>query len=150
MKNIILIALVFFATGLLAQTPKKDTVKAYPKFVSSFGPLKTGKVLTIDFKKILTSELKVKDQKNKQYVILSFTLSWYKNVISDNTKTGKKVTIKEYNGTYVAGAKIPQAWIDEIKEFAQSKEEIQFETIMVQDVKTKVKYLAPKIIVTLL
>ena len=120
--------------------PAKDT--AAPRMVVKFGPYAdSAKVPASTIKQIIKSELKITDVKGSVYNVIAYSLWWKRRDITDDFKTGVPKTIYLYNSVDVkADPHVPLTWQDEIKGNLQSKEELRFDEILVQNVKTKKLY----------
>jgi hypothetical protein len=120
--------------------PVKDTVA--PKLQVKFGPYAdSAKVPASVIKQIIKSELKITDTKGTVYNLIGFSFSWKRKDITDDFKTGIPKTIYLYNSVDVkSDSHIPASWQDEIKGNVQAKEELRFDEILVQSVKTKTLY----------
>jgi len=143
-KNILAFAiLAFFSCPSIAQSnaPKPKIAKdtSAPKLLVKFGPYTdSSKTIVSAMKQLLKNELKVTDNKGGVYTIISFQFAWRKKDITDDFKTGVPKTIFLYNETSITGdAHIPASWQKELQANLQSKEELFFDEILAQNVKTK-------------
>jgi hypothetical protein len=142
------------ASNLVAQdkpaAAKPDTSKAIT-FTVQFGPYKKGiPVLVDDMKRLLNADLKVTDNKGQAWTIVSYRLGYRKKDTNDDWKTGKRKTILVFNAVDVQNSpKIPAAWQKSMLESLQSGEEILFEQIIAQNIKTKKMMMPPSLTLTL-
>lgn len=116
--------------------PATDTakIKLVPKF-GAYGD--SSKTTVAALKQLLKTQLTVADAKGNTWNVIAFSFAWrQKNVIND--KTGALKTVFLYNETKIVGDNhIPDAWQKEIQESLQSQEEILFDDILAQNIKTK-------------
>ena len=119
--------------------PKVGKDTSAPKLIVRFGPYSdSAKTVASAMKQLLKNELKVTDIKGGIYTVVKFSFAWRKKDITDDFKTGVPKTVFLYNETTVVGdSHIPAAWQKELQANLQSKEEIFFDEILVQNTKTK-------------
>lgn len=119
--------------------PGKDTAMGPLKLFPKLGPFgDSSKVLVSVAKQLVHTPLKVIDNKGGTYQVVAFTFAWRKKDSTDNLKTGASSIIFTYNATSILGTDtIPATWQQELKAFMQPKEEILFDEILVQHLKTK-------------
>ena len=133
--------LLSFALPAQPGTAKSKTVKdtAAPRLIVKFGPYTdSSKTLVSAMKQLLKNELKVTDTKGGTYNVVAFKFAWRKKDITDDFKTGVPKTIFLYNETTIVGdSHIPASWQKELQENLQSKEELFFDEILAQNIKTK-------------
>jgi hypothetical protein len=121
-----------------------DTLKV-PTFTVRFGPFNgTLATLNDELKKVLNSDLIVKDQRGQQWTTVAWRFIWNKTEESDDIKTGKKKFISTYNIVELdSTSKLPASWQNEMKAYLKKGEELIFEKIIVEHPASKRKMFAP-------
>ena len=143
--------MLLFSMMVSAQTnvakPKVAKDTSAPKLVVKFGPYTdSSKTIISAMKQLLKNELKVTDSKGNAYTIVKFNFAWRKKDITDDFKTGIPKIIFIYNEISVdSDAHIPASWQKELQASLQSKEELFFDEILVQNTKTKKLVKAPSL-----
>ena len=156
MKNLFTILLAIAALPVAAQPkqpvkqpvkpPVQNTAAGPLKITASFGPwASNSKVLVADIKRLVTSEVKAKDQKGNVYTVLSFNFTWMRKDTVDDYKTSKRRIVINPAATLVQGNRMPDEWVTELKAYLVSGEGLSLDRIIVQDPKTKKNYLAAEL-----
>ncbi len=151
----ILLAVIITVTGLVgfAQTPAKPAAAKTPvakplKLTVKFGPYSdSSKAFAPDVKlAVKVASLKITDNNGGTWTVISYRLGWRKKDTNDDYKTGKSKTVYIFNAVEVDNnPKIPEGWQKELQASLQPTEQLLFEEILVQDVKTKKTIKAPSL-----
>jgi hypothetical protein len=141
-----------FASGSIAQDTGHITKE--PKFrppvvKTLLGTSQNGAMVTSDDgNQLVSSPLKVVDEKNKSYPIVSYRFMYKQKSYVTNDETGKKeasytLTADRFNFT-----PLPKLWIDNIKGRLQSDEQLYFFDIIVKDTEGR-QFFAPELKITI-
>lgn len=133
-----------------AKLPAKAAVKDSAQRIQlsvKYGPYANeAKAFVTDLVKLLpAAELRITDNKGNAWTVISYRLGYRKKEVSDDYKTGKRKTVFTFNAATITNGKtkLPESWQKELTESLQASEEILFENVIVQNIKTKKMMLAP-------
>ena len=92
--------------------------------------------------------LKVTDEKNNQYPVVSYQFLYRQKSYILNDESGKKEKVFTISANRFKETPLPKLWVDNIRQRLQSEEQLYFFDIVVKD-KERREFFAPEIKITI-
>ncbi len=138
--------------SLFAQN--KETITKEPKFkppvVKTYlGVNQNGAEVTLDEgTQLVGLPLKITDEKNNQYPVVSYQFLYRQKSYILNDETGKKEKVFTISADRFKETPLPKLWVDIIRQRLQPEEQLYFFDIVVRDKEGR-EFFAPEIKITI-
>ncbi len=138
--------------SLFAQN--KETITKEPKFkppvVKTYlGVNQNGAEVTLDEgTQLVGLPLKITDEKNNQYPVVSYQFLYRQKSYILNDETGKKEKVFTISADRFKETPLPKLWVDIIRQRLQPEEQLYFFDIVVKDKEGR-DFFAPEIKITI-
>jgi hypothetical protein len=143
---------VICSYSLFAQN--KETITKEPKFkppvVKTYlGVNQNGAEVTLDEgTQLVGLPLKITDEKNNQYPVVSYQFLYRQKSYILNDETGKKEKVFTISADRFKETPLPKLWVDIIRQRLQPEEQLYFFDIVVRDKEGR-EFFAPEIKITI-
>lgn len=152
LKSCFCFCLVICSYSLFAQN--KETITKEPKFkppvVKTYlGVNQNGAEVTLDEgTQLVGLPLKITDEKNNQYPVVSYQFLYRQKSYILNDETGKKEKVFTISADRFKETPLPKLWVDIIRQRLQPEEQLYFFDIVVRDKEGR-EFFAPEIKITI-
>ena len=130
--------------SLFAQN--KETITKEPKFkppvVKTYlGVNQNGAEVTLDEgTQLVGLPLKITDEKNNQYPVVSYQFLYRKRGVTENEETGKVTPITSIVSNRFKVTPLPDTWASQVKEQVKPGEELFFFDVIAKDAQGRIMY----------
>ena len=145
---------LFAATTTVSFAQQKEVITKVQKFkppvVKTYlGINQNGAQVTVDeANQLIALPLKIVDDKNNQYPIVSYRFLYRRKGIILNDETGKKEISFTIDADRFNTTPLPKVWIDNIQGHLQKDEQLYFFEIVVKDKENR-EFFAPELKITI-
>ncbi|MFC4261726.1 hypothetical protein ACFOWM_02450 [Ferruginibacter yonginensis] len=144
---ILFLSSFFINTHALAQRtkpavkPTKPVAYKVPKLTVTLGTYKDASTFSPQTSEtVIAMPLKIIDDKNVPYTLLSYQFAYKKVVTTEDENTGKSSKTTALKAGFFKVTPLPQNWVDLVREYPQPGEEWLFFAITVKDAQGRVMY----------